>query len=80
MFVRKFAPWNAPENVSGKRGPAPEKRSIPLIVKPYVPAGVVCYVRLVTFTACPAPVFTYSAPVMFWFPNIVPTMSWMLTI
>ena len=52
-FVRKFEPSNAPENVSGKRGPAAEKASMPFIVKPYVPLLALLYVRLVTFTLLP---------------------------
>src|SRR5437867_6355688 len=63
-FVRKFRPSNAPENETGKRGPAAEKTSIPFMVKPYVPFAVLLYVRLVTLTPRPASGVTYSAPVL----------------
>src|SRR6266545_12070 len=52
-LVRKFEPSNAPEKVTGKRGPEAEKTSMPFIVKPYVPLLALLYVRLVTFTPPP---------------------------
>src|SRR5438477_8654162 len=52
-FVRKLDPSNAPENVTGKRGPDAVNTSIPFIVKPNVPVAVLLYVRLVTLTLLP---------------------------
>ena len=40
-LVRKFGPWNAPENVTGNRGLAAAKTSMPFIPKPYVPSAEV---------------------------------------
>src|SRR5256714_6565758 len=74
-FVRKLLPWNAPENVSGKRGPAAENTSMPFIVKPYVPLGPVLYVRLVTFTPSPVIGVMKSAPLSFVRANSVFTRS-----